>query len=344
MDVRSVYITNFIGISILLILLYASRAKILRHRTEDRIFSFLVIGVTVGSLMEMFTYLIDGKLFFGARIFNYIANTYIFSFNMLLPFFLLVYVDLCLYGDKSRIVKRYKPQIIIGAVMLLVNIVNYFVPISYYVTEQNLYERRPFGYVYYAVIVYYCLTILFILRRYNKEYGTRSFLNFYMFLIPVIVGIGLQFMFFGLSLAWLASAIGLTGLFMMQQNEAAYIDSLVETYNRQYLDHILSAWIRRGYKFTGIMLDIDNFKNINDQFGHTEGDKALKTLADILKSSCKDHEWIFRFAGDEFIVLKLTLSPDELTSYMDEVNRQIAEQKQEKSRLQSVRFLRRQLL
>ena len=323
MDLRSVYITNGIGIFLLLILYYVSRARTSRDRLEDRLYSFMSFGVMLGCVSEVLSYVIDGKTFVGARALLYAFNTYIFSANMLLPFCLLVYIDLCLYHDKGRIWKRYKPQIIIGAIMIAVNVVNFFVPISYVLNEQNMYERRPFSYAYYVVIVYYCLSIIFLLRRYQKENGAQTFFRFGMFLIPVIIGIGLQFVFYGLSLAWLSSSIGLLGLFMMQQNEMAYIDSLVGTYNRQYFDLILTSWRKKGRRFSGVMLDIDNFKSINDNLGHTEGDKVLKDLTVILKQSCLRHEHVFRFAGDEFIILKLTDSPDELEQYMATVQQKL---------------------
>lgn len=320
MDLRSIIITNAISVSLLLILHYVARARIIRDRREDRVYMIMVLGVMLGSIMEAFSYVLDGKLFFGARVLNYFINTYIFSANMLLPFLMLVYVDLCLYGRSDRIWKRYKPQIIIGIAMIAVNLVNFFVPISYVITENNVYERRPFSYFYYVVIIYYFMSIFFLLRKFRKENGARVFLSFGIFIVPVIIGTGLQFLFYGLSLAWLSSAIGLVGLFMMQQNEMAYIDPLVGIYNRQYMDHILSSWNGRNRKFVGAMLDIDDFKSINDTFGHAEGDKALKEAAEILKKACVDDEWLFRFAGDEFIVLKLSDSPSGLDSFLERVN------------------------
>ena len=145
-----------------------------------------------------------------------------------------------------------------------------------------------------------------------------------MFLLPILAGAGLQFLFYGLSLAWLSAAIGLTGLFMMQQNEMAYVDALVDTYNRQYLNHILAAWTGRGRSFAGVMLDIDRFKSINDRFGHTEGDRALREVTDILKHSRTDGEFVFRFAGDEFVVLKLSDDPEALSPYLEAVTRNLA--------------------
>ena len=323
MDLRTIIVTNSVSVALLLILLYTARAKTLRDRAEDRLFSIMVIGVMLGSIMETLSYLIDGKVFVGARVLNYVMNTYLFSANTLLPFFLLIYVDLCLYGKKKRIWKHYKPQIIIGAAMITVNIINFFVPISYVINENNSYERRPLSYLYYVVIVFYLISIFFLIRKYKKHNGARVFLSVWMFIIPVIVGAGLQFLFYGMSLAWLSSAIGLLGLFMMQQNEMAFIDPLVHLYNRQYMDSILSYWISRNRSFAGVMVDVDKFKSINDTYGHSEGDKALTTLSKILKQSGSDEEWLFRFAGDEFIVLKLTDSPSGLDDFVKEVDRQV---------------------
>ena len=234
---------------------------------------------------------------------------------------ILIYVDLGLYADVKRIWKHYKPQIIVGIIMFCVNVLNFFVPVSYVITEQNMYERRPLSYIYYFVILYYCLSALYITRRYEKENGAHAFFSIDMFLFPILVGAGLQFLFYGLSLAWLSSAVGLVGLFMMQQNEMAYVDSLSDTYNRQYLNSLLASWMSKGYRFAGAMIDIDNFKRINDAYGHSEGDQALKNVADILKRARRDHEWVFRFAGDEFIVLKKAASKCDIRAYMAEVEK-----------------------
>ena len=313
----------------------------------------MVAGVLLGCVMEAASYTLDGKAFPGARLLNYLANTYLFSMNLLLPFGVLIYFDLALYGDAGHICRRFMPQIVVGAALygplagawfgfvfglvvllsgdaaafLVVSPLgtSLFVPIVYSIDERNVYARRPVGYVYYFAILYYCFSAWRVTKRYEKENGAMAFFNIHMFLIPIVLGVGLQFLFYGLSVGWLAAALGLAGLYMMQQNEMAYIDSLVDTYNRQYLNHVLSAWKTRGRTFAGVMLDVDHFKQINDQYGHSEGDRMLKTATDILKSARKDHEWVFRFAGDEFIVLKLTDDPDGLVPYMREVDRQVAE-------------------
>lgn len=325
MDLRSIYVANGVGIFILLMLQYTSRYKILRHSAEDRVYSFMVAGVVLGCMMEALSYAVDGQIFPGSRIINYAANTYLYTFNVILPFCVIMYADLSMYGDPDRIRKNYLPQKIVGIGMIAVNIVNLFIPVSYYISEENVYERRPFGYVYFVVILYFCLSAYAVSRKYEKEHGTRSFFNIMMFLLPLFIGTALQFAFYGLSLAWLSAAVGLVCLYTMQQNEVAYIDPLVGTYNRQYLNHVIFSWIRRGSVFSGAMLDMDHFKNINDYYGHSEGDRALKVMTDILKEARIDNEWVFRFAGDEFIVLKLGDRGEGLKAYLEEVERLVKE-------------------
>ena len=325
MNLQAIFTANGIGIFIILTMQYTSRRKVLRNRTEDKLFTIMMLGVMLGCFMEAFSYALDGHVFTGARALNYIANTYLFTANLLLPFCVLMYVELSFGGSFATIRKKYKPQIIIGIIMLLSNVVNFFIPINYWITEMNVYERRPFGYIFYGVILFYCISALIMTRRYEKAGGTKSFINIYLFLFPILLGAGLQFMFYGLSLAWLAAAVGLMGLYMMQLNETAYIDPLVEAYNRQYLNHVLSSWISRGRSFAGVMIDIDYFKSINDSFGHSEGDQALKDLTKILHDARTGNEMVFRFAGDEFIVLQLADTTAGLLSYMDRVDAALAE-------------------
>ena len=85
-------------------------------------------------------------------------------------------------------------------------------------------------------------------------------------------------------------------------------EPLTGLYNRKFLyDYIDKMWIkenkRENFSFTLIFIDLDNFKPINDNFGHEEGDKVLKEVANILKENFRKNDIIIRFGGDEFIVL-----------------------------------------
>ena len=98
----------------------------------------------------------------------------------------------------------------------------------------------------------------------------------------------------------------LTGL-----NEAlniqASVDGLTGVFNRREFDHRLSAeWgrFRRHHRpLSIIMLDIDFFKKVNDQYGHPCGDTVLKTLGQIMKEGKRRQDIVCRYGGEEFVVL-----------------------------------------
>lgn len=310
MNVLLPFVSNGIGIIILLILRYVSSTRVSKRRYADFLFNVMLFGIMGACVLEAASYAIDGKVFFGSILLNYLANTYLFTVNLLLPLSLVFYVDLSFFDDPRRMQHTYRPQILVSLIMLAATVANLFVPLCFKISDHNVYARLPFSYAYYVVIFYHFVSALVVQLRYNRERGPRAFVSIELFLLPIVVGTSLQFAFYGLSLAWVASAIGLCGLFMMQQNELAYIDGLTGTYNRQYLYHMLTSWSRSHTPLVGAMCDVDRFKGINDTYGHSEGDHALTVVAGALTEAAGDQEWVFRFAGDEFVVVGIEEDTD----------------------------------
>jgi diguanylate cyclase (GGDEF)-like protein len=84
-------------------------------------------------------------------------------------------------------------------------------------------------------------------------------------------------------------------------------DDLTELYNRRYFQERLREEKRRGdlqgLPFSLLILDIDHFKEVNDNFGHVTGDKVLVQVARILGESVREIDITCRYAGDEFVVI-----------------------------------------
>ena len=76
----------------------------------------------------------------------------------------------------------------------------------------------------------------------------------------------------------------------------ARIDLLTGVYNKSILDHII------GYSYA-IMCDVDNFKLINDRYGHLKGDFVIKEVAKILSKNFRIKDYVCRFGGDEFLIV-----------------------------------------
>jgi diguanylate cyclase (GGDEF)-like protein len=104
----------------------------------------------------------------------------------------------------------------------------------------------------------------------------------------------------------LAVAVNHAHLFAQMQQQAL-TDSLTGCYNRRQfelqLEHDLHLATRNSQPVSLIMLDLDNFKNINDQAGHDAGDVALRMLADTLRAELRAEDTAARFGGDEFVMI-----------------------------------------
>lgn len=78
-------------------------------------------------------------------------------------------------------------------------------------------------------------------------------------------------------------------------------DALTKLHNRDYLVASLSDYLAKDGTGTLFMIDLDNFKSINDTFGHIVGDKVLQCFADVLKGHAREGDLVCRLAGDEFV-------------------------------------------
>ncbi len=89
--------------------------------------------------------------------------------------------------------------------------------------------------------------------------------------------------------------------------EMAIIDGLTGLYNRRYFDELLAREESRArrypQKFSLLMIDVDNFKIINDTYGHPQGDNILKKLGEILLRSSRNTDFVSRYGGDEFCIV-----------------------------------------
>ena len=85
----------------------------------------------------------------------------------------------------------------------------------------------------------------------------------------------------------------------------AKFDPLTGLLNRVYLNELIENknWVKPLYKYNVIFLDMNNFKEINDEYGHEIGDQVLRISAKRLRNSCHESDMIFRFGGDEFIII-----------------------------------------
>jgi diguanylate cyclase (GGDEF)-like protein len=101
-------------------------------------------------------------------------------------------------------------------------------------------------------------------------------------------------------------------------------DALTDALNRHAFQ-ALAARRRSGESGSVVIVDIDDLKPINDRFGHASGDDAIRATARAIRSLVRSDDAVFRWGGDEFLVLLPGLGPQEAGRRFEELERRLAQ-------------------
>ncbi|MEG6521280.1 GGDEF domain-containing protein [Desulfotomaculum sp. 1211_IL3151] len=116
-----------------------------------------------------------------------------------------------------------------------------------------------------------------------------------------------------------------------QLEQMAYYDPLTSLPNRRFFDKLIkqefSSMQRQGHESVIIILDIDNFKNVNDTYGHPVGDNILRQLAILLANNVRESNTVSRFGGEEFVILMPETSLEEGYAFAERLRKLIMEER-----------------
>lgn len=106
-------------------------------------------------------------------------------------------------------------------------------------------------------------------------------------------------------------------------------DFLTGLYNRRYFFEAMQSYftkaLQESEKFAIAMVDIDHFKKINDTYGHDTGDRAINTIADVLRTSTSSNDMVARFGGEEFCVVLTNITPSKALEVFENLRAKIGE-------------------
>ncbi len=304
-------IINMYSVALLIVIIFHGKKLIQKDFIQDQLF-MMILYCTILQLFADIMSRFDGKPDTIFPIINALGNFLIFLFNPVIPSLWIAYVHFHVFHEERKTKKLFPILLSINIVYDVLLVLSQVYGWFYYIDQENIYHRGPFYWVPAVFVLGLVAASAVIIIKYRKTLERKNFRSLIFFVIPPVVGIILQVTFYGTSLILNGVTLSILVLFLNIQNRNIYTDYLTGVNNRKKLDAYLKEKVSSGEKtFSAVLVDLNNFKMINDTFGHDAGDAALETAAKLLKDSLRENDFIARYGGDEFcMVLDITNKAD----------------------------------
>lgn len=252
-----------------------------------------------------------------------ISNFSVFCINYVFMSFFATYVWLTVSKHQHRKPAALRAVYALSVIGILLLIITQFTGLFYYFDDHNLYHRGNFYLLSQAIAVLGIALCLFMLISYRKNLDRIIFLSMMSFFVLPVLATIYQALAYSFSLQCLAIVISTQIMFVMDtvemnmrfhSQQAAYEkaryeaehDGMTGLLNKEAGWKHMRKYFDRMDSHDEAMLmfvDIDDFKIINDTYGHTVGDFWIREVASQLRHIYRQDDIICRYGGDEFIVL-----------------------------------------
>ncbi|MBQ0005276.1 MAG: GGDEF domain-containing protein [Clostridiales bacterium] len=170
----------------------------------------------------------------------------------------------------------------------------------FYISADNWYTRGEFYSIYVVAYALGLVVLLLEIARFSREYQNRNLITLISIIAFLVVGVAFQLVDSELKTTWITAAISGIMLYVFIVGLTLQIDLMTRMLNRRSFE----SWIRKINFNTIIMVfDVDDFKKVNDTYGHAKGDLVLAAVARCIRKTFANQALCFRMAGDEFCAI-----------------------------------------
>ena len=193
----------------------------------------------------------------------------------------------------------------------------------FYFSEANGYHGGTISRLPYLLFVFYAVIFIISNAMYLRKYSRKNRLAMVYIVLGSIAGVLLYMLTESEKDYSLLFALAMLLYYTFMYIHMARIDPLTSLLNRQCFYKDMESYDR---SITGIVsVDMNYLKYFNDYLGHEAGDKALKTVSEIMSTYCGKGAMVYRVGGDEFVILYLNASEETVTNAISAMQTKMAE-------------------
>lgn len=300
--------TDIVTGIILLILLVSTMRRINWRSHAGRPFLTLIFLNLILIIAPNIVHLFDGTTTLVGTMILYLSVGFYYAIIpvfILYGFFYLMMTIQTDFDQKSWLMRL--PYVLVFLNFILV-LASFFFNLYFAFDDEN---RYLIGNHYYLIVVISLLLVaftIFCLWYFRKGTRQRDYLVLLLFLGLPIAATIFYLIVPTTQVIWNSTALSLLMAYVYIQEQVISTDALTGVYNRSEYERTIKALRNNQRKLsglTGILVDIDYFKEINDEHGHHVGDDVLIEVSRILKNAVKKYGFVYRVGGDEFLGIML---------------------------------------
>lgn len=324
---QEITIINGAGVFCLLFLLYSRYTNKSTKRVGDNIVNGIIVVTVINLIIETASFYIDGLPGKYIYFLQYFTNSIVVFSTTFVGYVWCLFTEFKIHRSLKMLHK--KAIILCGPVIvqLIMIIADCFgTGFLFCVSADNVYSRGKFVILSYVFLGFYYLYSIIAVHVAKHRGNQIHFFPVYTFVLPCIIGTVVQGLNYGVAAGWFSVAIAILLIEMQLQKEESFVDELSGLYNRKYLEFMYNQiQNKKAQDVFGIMMDINYFKKINDVFGHTVGDDAIRTISMLLSQWVEGPDMVIRFAGDEFVIICINKSENDMVDLIKRIKRNLDE-------------------
>lgn len=310
---------NLFAMASLLFVGIIGYARLDKKDTVNNLFLIAALIVFLELANETITCVLNGKtdaILIGLA---YLFNVLLFLMAPILTFSFFVLIRKILFPYEPLTKKLLLLSSIPAGVSAVLSLLTPFFGFYFSIDSLGVYTRGPLFLVSAIITYVYLLVIVVYIRIKRPQLRSKDAMLFCLVAtLPVVGGI-LQSAFYGVLFMWSSAAMALIIGFIFMQDRMVRLDALTGCWTRESFFFTFSRKIayQPNDVFGAIYFDVDNLKQINDSYGHLEGDNALSKTAQWVRNCLSADDFIARIGGDEFIAIVHVQDKQKLLKHLD---------------------------
>ncbi|MGL6108103.1 GGDEF domain-containing protein [Romboutsia sp.] len=324
---------NIIVLIFLSVILLLYKSKFNMKDKLNKVYCIVIITTMIIIFLEILDKIVSLSLSSKIVPIAKLINICGFALSPVVPCFWLIYI-LESFDIKADVKLIFIP--ILLNIILCAASYNYGYIFS--ISSMNEYKRGTLFYIPLTITYYYLIISVIVVYKNKTKVDKKEYINLILFeLIALSAGI-IQIVFSQVLVIWSSVGVSIIIYYIYLQEKLLRQDSLTGIWNRFTFESYVNNLINKNKAFSLILIDLDDFKSINDRYGHDEGDIAIKNIATFLKNYFKKEGIVARMGGDEFVVILEDIDKYELKSLISNINDSLNKYNESLNKKYSLKF------